>query len=90
MLLYRKRCLHERGRLSFVNPKKGRSSRLKVFFKIGAFKNLQNFTGKHLCWSLFLIKLFFTKQEVNGKKGLRMSDFKNCEKDHVLCTKVGV
>ena len=29
-----------------------------MFFKIGFLKNLLNFTGKHLCWILFLIKLF--------------------------------
>ena len=28
-----------------------------MFFKIGALKNFANLTGKHLCWSLFLIKL---------------------------------
>ena len=28
-----------------------------MFFKIGALKNFANFTGKHLCWNLFLIKL---------------------------------
>ena len=28
-----------------------------MFFKIGAFKNFVIFTGKRLCWSLFLIKL---------------------------------
>ena len=28
-----------------------------MFFKIGAFKNFAIFTGKRLCWSLFLIKL---------------------------------
>ena len=33
-----------------------RSSRLQMFFKLGALKNFANFTGKHLCWSLFLIK----------------------------------
>ena len=33
-----------------------RSSRLQMFFKLGALKNCANFTGKHLCWSLFLIK----------------------------------
>ena len=26
------------------------------FFKIGVLKNYTIFTGKHLCWSLFLIK----------------------------------
>ena len=25
----------------------------KVFYKKGALKNFANFTGKHLCWSLF-------------------------------------
>ena len=33
-----------------------RSSRSQTFFKIGVLKNFANFTGKHLCWSLFLIK----------------------------------
>ena len=43
---------------------KSRSSRSQMFFKIGTFKNLANFTGKYLCWSLFLIKLLFlVKQE---------------------------
>ena len=28
-----------------------------MFFKIVVLKNFANFTGKHLCWSLFLIKL---------------------------------
>ena len=27
-----------------------------MFFKIDAFKNSTNITGKHLCWGLFLIK----------------------------------
>ena len=34
-----------------------RTNRPQMFFKIGAFKNLAVFTGKHQCWSLFLIKL---------------------------------
>ena len=34
-----------------------RSSRLQMFFKIGVLKSFANFTGKHLCWSLFLKKL---------------------------------
>ena len=29
----------------------------EVFCKKGVLKNFANFTGKHLCWSLFLIKL---------------------------------
>ena len=28
-----------------------------MFCKKGVFKNFANFTGKHLCWSLFLEKL---------------------------------
>ena len=36
---------------------KNRSSHSQMFFKIDIFKNLKNFTGKHQCWSLFLIKL---------------------------------
>ena len=34
-----------------------RSSRLQMFFKEGIFKNVLIFTGKHLCWSLFLKQL---------------------------------
>ena len=28
-----------------------------MFFKIGVLKSFANFTGKHLCWSLFLKNL---------------------------------
>ena len=28
-----------------------------MFFKMGVLINFVNFTGKHLCWSLFLVKL---------------------------------
>ena len=34
-----------------------RCSRSQMFFKIGVLKNFVIFTGKYLCWSLFLIKL---------------------------------
>ena len=34
-----------------------RSSRLEMFFKIGVLKNFAMFTGNHLCWNFFLIKL---------------------------------
>ena len=34
------------------------SSRSHMFFKIGVLKNFPNFTGKQLCWSLFLTKFF--------------------------------
>ena len=33
-----------------------RSSHSHLFFKIDILKNFTNFTGKHLCWSLFLLK----------------------------------
>ena len=31
-----------------------KSSRSRMFFKISVLKNFAMFTGKHLCWSLFL------------------------------------
>ena len=34
-----------------------RSGRSRMFFKVGVLKNFANFTGKQLCWSLFLKKL---------------------------------
>ena len=34
-----------------------RSSRWQMLFKKGVLKNLVSFTGKHLCWSLTLLKL---------------------------------
>ena len=34
-----------------------RSSHSQMFYKITAPKNFANFTGRHLCWSLFLIRL---------------------------------
>ena len=41
-----------------------RSSRSPVFLKIGVLKKFAIFTGKHLCWGLFLIKLlgFYSKE----------------------------
>ena len=34
-----------------------RSWRLQIFLKVGILKSFANFTGKHLCWSLFLKNL---------------------------------
>ena len=34
------------------------NSRSHMLFKIGVLKNFANFTGKQLCWSLFLTKFF--------------------------------
>ena len=36
---------------------KYRSSRSRIFFKIDVLKEFPIFTGKYLCWSLFLVKL---------------------------------
>ena len=41
----------------FINVGKRLKSRSQTFFKTGALKNFAIFTGKHLCWNLFLIKL---------------------------------
>ena len=38
---------------SLLNKVSGLS---QMFFEIGVLKNFANFTVKHLCWSLFLIK----------------------------------
>ena len=35
------------------------SSYSQMVFKLGVLKNFAKFTGKHTCWSLFLIKLAF-------------------------------
>ena len=46
------------GRLScFSEAAIRRCSSKQMFFKIYVFKIFAIFTGKHLCWSLFLIKL---------------------------------
>ena len=52
-----------------------RSSRLQMFVKIGVLKNLANFTGKHLCWSLFLIKLQLFKSATLLKRDSNTGDF---------------
>ena len=36
---------------------KFRSNRLEMFFKIGVLMDFVIYAGKHLCWSIFLIKL---------------------------------
>ena len=41
--------------------KKSRSSHWQMFFKICLLKNFARFTGKHVCWNLFLIKLQASK-----------------------------
>ena len=39
-----------------------------MFFKIGILKNFAIFTGKNLCWSIFLIKLQVSNPETLLKK----------------------
>ena len=43
--------------LLFIHVEKRSNSLLQMFFKTGVLKNFAIPTGKHLCWSLFLIKL---------------------------------
>ena len=45
-----------------------RSSRLQIFFKSGVLKNFANFTGKHLCLNLFLIKLQASRLQLYQKE----------------------
>ena len=49
-------CFHYYYIFHFESTK-FRSSHLQMSFKIDAFKNFTIFTGKHLCWSVFVIKL---------------------------------
>ena len=39
--------------ITFITIRRCRS---QIFYKIAVLKYFANFTGKHLCWSLFLIK----------------------------------
>ena len=41
-----------------------RSSHSLIFFKIGVLRNFKTFTGKYLCWSLFL---FFIKKRLQHR-----------------------
>ena len=51
-----------------THPHITRSSRLQMFFKRYALKNFENFTGKHLYWSLFLVRLCFSVKFANFLK----------------------
>ena len=48
-------CASECHYSSAIAPAKSNPS--QVLFKTGVLQNFVNFTGKHPCWSLFLIKL---------------------------------
>ena len=58
-MLKSKRCLSAifQRNHCFYQTGLGQKQPSKVFCKNGVLKNLANFTEKHLCWSLFLIKL---------------------------------
>ena len=53
---------------------KYRSSR-SMFFRIGVLKNFAMFTGKNLCWSLFLIKLQAWKPAILFKRDSKIGIF---------------
>ena len=61
-------CEHLLPQVSFFTHFDFRSSGLQMFFKIGILKDFAVFTGKHLCWSLFLIKLVEIRDETCSKK----------------------
>ena len=46
-----------------------------MFFKTGFLKISINFTGKHLCWSLFLIKLQAFRTATLLKRGSNTAVF---------------
>ena len=45
-----------------------RSSRTEMHFKIGVLRKFAMFTGRHLCWSLFLIRFQAWKPATLSKK----------------------
>ena len=54
----------------FVHIGKRSNSRSQMSFKTGVLKHLAKVTGKHLCWSLFLIKLQDWRPVFSSKKRL--------------------
>ena len=64
-LSYRQNRENARAACAGLFIGKGRNSRSKMFFKIGGLKNFAIFTGKHLCWSLFLIKFYQYKRKMH-------------------------
>ena len=45
------------SKFSYLVQIRGNTDQKQMFFEIGVLKKLAIFTGKDLCWSLFLIKL---------------------------------
>ena len=54
---------------------KFRSSRLQMSFKTGVFRNFAIFTGHHLDWSLFIIKLPACKPANCYKESMNIANF---------------
>ena len=52
-----------------------KSSRSQIFFKIGVLKNVAIFTAKHMCWSLFLMKLQAWRAATSSKRDSNTSVF---------------
>ena len=50
-------CFSYEQSVRFLLPSVYRGISWQVIFKIGVLKNFAAFTGKHLCWSLILVKL---------------------------------
>ena len=46
-----------------------------MFFKISVLKNFANFSGKHLCWNIFLIKLLALRPATLFKTGSKTCVF---------------
>ena len=51
------RCSVKKGVLKNITNFTGQKQSQEVFHKEAVLKNFSIFTGKHLCWSLFLLKL---------------------------------
>ena len=62
----------------FCNVLIFRSSRWQIFFKIDDIKYFSSFTGKHLCWSLFLIKLQTLRPSVFYQQLLLQNNSSGC------------
>ena len=57
MCAHNESCGLVRAYIPYYIGSEDRSRRSQIFFKVGVLKNFTDFTGKHLCWSVFLIKL---------------------------------
>ena len=62
-----------------------RRSRSQMFFKIGVLKDFAIFTGKHLCWGLFLLKSQAFCGASNGFKKALKAFIKRFEATQKAC-----